>query len=265
MDSGLRDCGVLITGASGGIGSVTARAFAAEDARVAVHYHHGRDTAAALVAELGERHCALGADLREPEAVDALFARAIAAFGRIDTVVVNAGIWVEEPAPLHEMTLEQWQKTIDADLTSAFLTCRAFLRHLADDPREHASIVLVASTAALFGEAGHADYSAAKAALTHGLTPSLKNEIVRLAPRGRVNCVCPGWVRTPMTEVALGDEAAVGRALATMALAKVATPEDIARAIVFLASDTLAGHVSGAVLPVAGGMEGRLLHPGQVR
>jgi len=159
------------------------------------------------------------------------------------------------------MSLDQWRETIDADLTSVFFTCRAFLRHLAQEPRESAALVLVGSTAALFGEEGHADYSAAKAALTYGLTLSLKNEIVRLAPRGRVNCVCPGWTRTAMAEYAMSDPKAVRRAQSTMALRKVATPQDVASAIVFLASDRLAGHLSGTILPVAGGMEGRLLHP----
>jgi len=159
------------------------------------------------------------------------------------------------------MPLDQWRETVDADLTSVFLTCRAFLRHLADQPRESASIVLVGSTAALFGEAGHVDYSAAKAGMTYGLTLSLKNEIVRLAPRGRVDCVCPGWTDTPMAAGHTGDAKAVRRATSTMALRKIARPEDVASAIVFLASDALSGHISGVILPVEGGMEGRLLHP----
>jgi 3-oxoacyl-[acyl-carrier protein] reductase len=209
VDSELQGRTVLITGASGGIGAVTARAFSAEGARVVAHHHRGRERAEQLAGEIGA--LALRADLRDAAQVDALFAQAIAAQGRIDALVVNAGIWIEAPAALREMTLEQWQATIDTDLTSAFLTCRAFLRHLADAQRECASIVLVASTAALFGEADHADYAAAKAALAHGLTPTLKNEIVALAPRGRVNCVCPGWVRTAMTERSLGDAAAVQR------------------------------------------------------
>ena len=135
------------------------------------------------------------------------------------------------------------------------------MRHLQQVPRESASIVLVGSTAALFGEEGHADYSAAKAGLTYGLNATLKNEIVRLAPRGRVNCVCPGWTDTPMAAAYTGDLQSVKRATATMSLRRIAQPEDVAAAIVFLASDNLAGHISGAVLPVAGGMEGRLLHP----
>lgn len=252
---------MLVTGASGGIGQAVARAFAAEGARVVAHYHRGRRAAEELVAELETPAVALGADLRDEGQVDELLRHALERFARLDALVVNAGIWIEEPAPLHRMSLAQWRETLESDLTSAFLTCRAFLRHLESAPRESASIVLVGSTAGLFGEAGHADYAAAKAGLAHGLTLSLKNEIVRLAPRGRVNCVCPGWVATPMAASAMAVPGAVERATATMALRKVARPEDVARAVMFLSSDPLAGHLSGTLLPVAGGMEGRLLHP----
>ena len=112
----------------------------------------------------------------------------------------------------------------------------------------------------IFGEAGHADYSAAKAAIAHGLALSLKNEIVRTAPLARVNVVAPGWTVSPMTEGELTEEA-VARVTATMALRKVATAEDVARAIVFLCSPLAAGHVTGQTITVAGGMEGRLLRP----
>jgi 3-oxoacyl-[acyl-carrier protein] reductase len=256
----LADSTVLITGASGGIGLVTAELCAVAGARLVLHYHSHREPLEALQAELPAASVALQADLSDEAQVEALFSAAVARFPRIDVVVVNAGIWNGAPVPLAEMTLGQWQATLTADLTSAFLTCRAFLRHVAAAPREAAAIVLVASTAALFGEADHADYAAAKAGMAYGLTRSLKNEIVRLAPRGRVNCVCPGWTRTPMAATGLADAAAVRRVLATIALQKVAEPRDVAAAIVFLASDRLAGHVSGAILPVAGGMEGRVLH-----
>jgi 3-oxoacyl-[acyl-carrier protein] reductase len=189
-----------------------------------------------------------------------MFAESLAFFSRIDGVVVNAGIWIADEVPVHRMTLSQWQRTMDTDLTGAFLTSRGFLRHLSDSPREEASIVFVASTAALFGEENHTDYAAAKAAMAYGMTRSLKNEIVRIAPRGRVNCVCPGWVLTPMAAKSMADESAVARVTATMSLRKIATPEDVARAIVFLSSSRLAGHLSGTILPLAGGMEGRWLH-----
>jgi 3-oxoacyl-[acyl-carrier protein] reductase len=126
-------------------------------------------------------------------------------------------------------------------------------------------VILIGSTAAIFGEAGHADYAAAKAAMAFGLTRTLKNEIARLAPHtadycgGRVNCVCPGWTVVPRTAYKLDDPAAVRRVAATMALPKLARPEDVAHAAVFLASDRLAGHLTGQILVVAGGMEGRWL------
>jgi 3-oxoacyl-[acyl-carrier protein] reductase len=260
VDAALKDSCVLITGASGGIGLATAELFAEQGARLILHYHTQAEPARELQGRLGVESAAVRADLRDERQVQDLFAEGLAKLSRIDAIVVNAGIFTSRSVPLCEMTLEQWRETMDADLTSAFLTCRAFLKHLADDPRESASIVLVASTAAIFGEAGHADYAAAKAAMAHGLTLTLKNEIVGLASRGRVNCVCPGWTRTPMAAYALADPQAVRRAQATMALEKIAEPQDVAAAIVFLTSDRLAGHLSGTILPIAGGMEGRLLH-----
>jgi 3-oxoacyl-[acyl-carrier protein] reductase len=261
MNTDLKDKCVLITGASGGIGQSVAAAFAAEGSVLALHYHHNARSIERLIGRLSTRAVAVQADLRDEQQTDAMFAEALHVFPRIDVLVVNAGMWNTAAVPLCEMTLAQWRQTLDADLASAFLTCRAFLRHLAKVPRESSAIVFVGSTAAIFGEADHADYSAAKAAMAYGLTRSLKNEIVRLAPRGRVNCVCPGWTDTPMAAGQLADAALMKRITATRPLQAVARPEDIAAAIVFLSSDALAGHISGAVLPVAGGMEGRLLNP----
>jgi 3-oxoacyl-[acyl-carrier protein] reductase len=260
MDTDLSGHVVIVTGASGGIGQATARAFAAEGASVVIHYHRLADTAAKLRSEIGEDALPVAADLRDETQAAAMLDAAVNRFGRVDAVVVNAGIWTADAVPLHAMSAEQWHHTIETDLTSAFLTCRAFMRHLADVPRDAASIVLVGSTAAIFGEADHADYAAAKAGMVYGLTLSLKNEIVRLAPRGRVNAVCPGWTDTPMARHGTSDPAAMKRVFATMAMPKIATPEDVARAIVYLSSDRLAGHLTGTILPIAGGMEGRLLH-----
>jgi len=123
----------------------------------------------------------------------------------------------------------------------------------------HGSLVLVGSTAGAFGEAGHADYAAAKAAVQVGLLRSLKNEIVRVAPTGRVNAVAPGWTETPMTRGRV-DAEDVRRVSRTMALRKVAQPDDVAAQVVVLASDVLSGHVTGQLVTVAGGMEGRTLH-----
>ncbi len=256
MDLGLRDKAVLVTGASGGIGAAIARALAAEGARVAAHYHANRAAAEALAAEIGG--VALGADLRDEEAADALVPAAVAELGRLDGCVANAGVWPAEDVPVARMGLDRWRATLDANLTATFLTARAYLRHV--DATGDGALVLIASTAGLVGEAGHADYAAAKAAIAHGLALSLKNEVVRTAPSARVNVVAPGWTVSPMTEGSLTSEA-VATATATMALRKVATTDDVARAVAFLLSPAAAGHVTGQVVTVAGGMEGRLLHP----
>lgn len=258
MDSELSGKRFLVTGASGGIGRAVAECFGGEGSELVLHCFKNREGAEELATALPVAASVVQADLRDEVQVDAMYAEVLAD-GRLDGVVVNAGVWAEDSVPLHLMTLDRWQHTMDSDLTSAFLTCRGFLRHLADVPRDDASIVMVSSTAGLFGEAGYADYASAKAAMAHGMTTSLKNEIVQLAARGRVNCVCPGWVRTPMAADALAVPGAVEQVTATMALRKVAEPEDVARAVVFLSSPALAGHLSGTILPVAGGMEGRLL------
>jgi 3-oxoacyl-[acyl-carrier protein] reductase len=256
METGLADKGVLVTGASGGIGSACARAFAAERARVAVHYHRGEERALALAQELGGAPC-LQADLTVEDDVEHLFAAARDALGAVDVCVAVAGVWPAENVPVWELPLARWEATIRANLTSTFLTARGFLREVARTG--HGSLVLVGSTAGLFGEAGHADYAAAKSGVLGGLLLSLKNEIVRIAPGGRVNAVAPGWTESPMTRGHVSPEQ-VARLTRTMPLRKVAQPEDVAAQVVVLASDVLSGHVSGQVVTVAGGMEGRVLH-----
>ncbi len=255
MDLGLRDRAYLVTGGSGGIGAATARRLAAEGARVAIHYHANRQAAEALAGELGG--VALGADLRDEAAADRLVPAAVDALGRLDGCVANAGVWPSEDVPVSRMPLDRWRATLDANLTVTFLTARAYLRHV--DAAGDGSLVLVASTAGLFGEAGHADYAAAKAAIAQGLALSLKNEVTRSAPAARVNVVAPGWTVSPMTADTLTDET-VAQVTATMALRKVATTGDIARSIAWLLSPVASGHVTGQVVTVAGGMEGRLLH-----
>jgi 3-oxoacyl-[acyl-carrier protein] reductase len=254
MELGLEGSAVLVTGAAGGIGSAAARALAGEGARVGVHYRSSAAAAERLAAEVGG--VALQADLRDEAQADALVPRAVEALGRLDACVANAGTWDPEHVPVARMSLDRWRDTIESNVTATFLTVRAYLRHVEATGR--GSLVLVGSTAGLFGEAGHADYASAKAAMTQGLLLSLKNEIVESAPLARVNLVAPGWTVSPMTEKDLTEET-VARVTATMPLRKVAKAEDVARAIAFLCSPLAAGHVTGQVITVAGGMEGRLL------
>lgn len=256
MDTGLAGKVVLVTGGAGGIGSACVRAFAAEGARVVVHYNTSRERAEALAEDLPDA-IAIGADLTDPAQVDLLFTRARESRGPVEVCAAVAGVWPRADEPVWELPLERWEETLRANLTATFLTARAFLREV--ERTGHGNLVLVGSTAGRFGEAGHADYAAAKSAIQVGLLLSLKNEIVRIAPRGRVNAVAPGWTYSPMTRGEL-DPALVARISRTMALRKVAVADDVARAVVVLASDELSGHVTGELVTVAGGMEGRTIH-----
>jgi len=248
VETGLQGKRVLVTGASGGIGGACARAFMDEGCEVVAHYHLGRERAEALGAAL-----VLGADLRVEAEVERLFAEA----GPLDACAAVAGVWPSEDVPVWELPLSRWEETLAANLTASFLTARGFLRGAAS--RGHGSLVLVGSTAGLVGEAGHADYAAAKSAILHGLLLSLKNEVVRVAAGARVNAVAPGWTESPMTRGSLDDET-LARITRTMALKKVAQPDDVARQVVVLSSDELSGHVTGQTVTVAGGMEGRVIH-----
>jgi len=255
VDTGLAGKRVLVTGGSGGIGAACAREFAAEGAHVVVHYNQGRERAEAVAAEVGGE--ILQADLTVEAEVDALFAQA----GRLDVCAAVAGAWPSEDLPVWELPLERWEATVRANLTASFLTARGFLRSVAESG--HGSLVFIGSTAGRFGEAGHADYAAAKAGLV-GLLLSVKNEVVRVAPRARVNAVFPGWTESPMTRGLVDDER-VRRISRTMALRKVAQAEDVARQVVVLSSDELSGHVTGEIVTVAGGMEGRVVHDDERR
>jgi 3-oxoacyl-[acyl-carrier protein] reductase len=157
VETDLAGKGILVTGGAGGIGSAIVRAFAAEGARPVVHYRSNEAGARALADELST--VAVRADLTVEDEADALVPAAVHALGRLDVLVANAGYWPPEDVPVWEMSLERWRRTIAADLDSVFLSCRAFLRHVAGTGT--GNIVIVSSTAGLFGEAGHAASSSA--------------------------------------------------------------------------------------------------------
>ena len=252
MELALHDRTALVTGASGGIGRAIALAFAAEGARVICHTHR-RETELRdwlKTREWSGQAEVYQADLRQPLDFDR--------FGRIDICVANAGARPRTAAPLHTQAIERVEETIDVNLTGAIRTAQAFLRSIESHGGDGASLLFIGSTAASFGEAGWADYAAAKAGLW-GLVQSLKNEIVRLDPRGRVNLVEPGWTMTHVPRPALDDPDAVTRVVQTMPLRQLAKADDIARTVVWLSSPTAARHVTGQQVTVAGGMEGRLL------
>jgi NAD(P)-dependent dehydrogenase (short-subunit alcohol dehydrogenase family) len=258
MEFGLEGRHILITGASGGIGIVTAQMCLEEGAKVTGTYRSSEESLQKLKAEYPNSLNIIRVDQTSEEEVRSLFDRAYQEFGRVDVLVANAAISNPEGQSIQDMTLERWDETLRINLTGSFLCAKYFFSNLETHPGDSASLILVGSTAGLFGEAWYVDYSTSKAAM-HGMMMSLKNEIVHLAPKGRVNLVNPGWTMTPMAEKALSDRDMVKRIHQTIPMRKTAVPEDIAGAILFLASDKLAGHVSGQTITVAGGMEGRVL------
>ena len=248
----------LISGGSRGIGAETVRLFAEAGAQVAFSYRQAREQAEALAAEFGgPKHClAVEQDLRSPADGRALVAAAVAAFGRLDVLVANHGIWPAEDAPIAEMAESQWRNTMAVNLDSVFGLVQAAVAQMdlqggASQATGEAAghIVLISSTAGQRGEANHADYAVTKGALI-SLTKSLSSE---LAPRGiRVNCVAPGWVATEMSAATLADVQLGPKIAAGIPVGRVATTREIAGPILFLCTP-LAGFISGEVLNVNGG------------
>ena len=243
---------VLISGASRGIGAAAAARFAEAGAGgVIVHYHQRRE-AALSVAATAERHGAktlvIGGDIGCPTEVARLFSEALSHFGRLDVVVGNAGVWPPAESPITELPSSQWSRTMHVNLDGVYHVCREAARIFVR--QQSGVIVTVSSTAGQRGEAGHADYAASKGAVI-SLTKSLAAE---LGPHGvRVNCIAPGWVDTEMTATALNSNPLDRqKILDSIPVRRIATPEEIAGPILFLASD-LARHVTGEVLNVNGG------------
>ena len=233
----------LVTGASGGIGGAVARALHGAGATVALS---GTRVAPleALAGALGSRAHVLACDLSDPAAVEALPKAAAAAMGPVDVLVNNAGITRDNL--FMRMSDDDWAAVIDVNLTATFRLCRGVVRGMMK--ARWGRIVNVSSVVGATGNAGQANYAAAKAGMV-GMTKSLALEV---ASRGiTVNAVAPGFIATPMTD-ALNDDQR-GRVLAQVPAGRMGEADEIAAAVLYLASPE-AGYVTGSVLHVNGGM-----------
>ncbi|MHB1323063.1 MAG: 3-oxoacyl-[acyl-carrier-protein] reductase [Coriobacteriia bacterium] len=243
----LQGRGALVTGASRGIGAAIALRLAAEGAAVAVNYAGRADAAAEIVRRIesaGGHAIALQADVSDAEAATALVADATAHLGSLDVLVNNAGI--TRDGLLVRMSDDDWDAVIDTNLTGAFYTTRAAARVMMK--ARAGSIVNIASVVGLTGNAGQANYAAAKAGLI-GLTKTVARE---LASRNvRANAIAPGFITTEMTDTL--PEAVRDGARGLIAMGRFGSTEDIAAAVAFLASDD-ASYITGQVIAVDGGM-----------
>ena len=237
---------VLVTGGSRGIGRACCEMLARAGARVAVNYRLEKPSADELVGRIrdaGGEAFALAADVSRCEEAEMMVEEVVSRFGGLDVLVNNAGIW--KGGRIEEISDGEWSEMIGVNLSGTFHVIRSAVPPMKG---RGGSIVNVSSTAGQRGEAGHAHYAATKGAIL-ALTKSLATE---LAPFGiRVNCVAPGWVDTDMSRDALnGPE---GRRIKqTIPLGRPGRPEEIASAVVFVASD-LASFMTGSVVSVNGG------------
>jgi glucose 1-dehydrogenase len=252
----------LVTGASSGIGTAVARALAAAGAAIAVNYSGQREPAEKLAGEImqgGGQAFAIQADVSEEKAVEQMTRETVQLFGRLDILVANAGL--QRDAAFVDMSLADWQRVIDVNLTGQFLCCRAAVRQFLAQPdkpelsRARGKIICMSSVHEVIPWAGHVNYAASKG----GVLMLMKSLAQELAPqRIRVNGIAPGAIRTPINRAAWETDEALQRLLALIPHGRIGEPEDIGKAAVWLASDD-SDYVNGASLFVDGGMT---LYPG---
>jgi len=251
----------LVTGASSGIGRGVALAFGRAGADVAVNWSSGEQGALETVRELealGVQALAVRADVSEEAQLLAMFAAARDRFGCLDILVNNAGM--QRDASFAELTVETWNKVLGVNLTGQFLCAREAIREFkrrgpSDLSRALGKIVCVSSVHDVIPWAGHANYAASKGGVAM-LMKTLAQEVAPL--RIRVNSVSPGAIRTPINKEAWGTPDAYAQLMRLVPIKRIGEPDDIGRAVVFLASDD-ADYITGATLYVDGGMT---LYPG---
>jgi 3-oxoacyl-[acyl-carrier protein] reductase len=237
----------LITGGSRGIGRATADLLASAGARVALNYVRDEAAVNAAVRDIraaGGEAMALAGDVGDPATARQLVRDVVAAWGRLDILVLNAGIWEEDVTGRGDVAV--WDRTYAVNVRGAFLVTDAAAPHL---EKHGGSIVFVSSTAGQRGEARHSAYAASKGALI-SYTKSLAAE---LGPRGiRVNAIAPGWVDTDMSRSSLDNPIARAEIEKSIPIGRVASAADVAGPILFLVSD-LARHLQGEIVNVNGG------------
>jgi 3-oxoacyl-[acyl-carrier protein] reductase len=238
----------IVTGGSRGIGRAAVDCLARAGASVVVNYHNDRSAADSTVtatAKHAVKALAVQADVSLPGDAQRLVDATIQAFGRVDFLVCNAGIW--EGGPIDQMDEQAWDRTIDLNLKGTWAVCKAAVPHMKRNG--FGRIVIVSSTAGQRGEANVSNYAASKG----GQISFTKSLAAELGPFGiNVNCVAPGWVDTDMCAEVFSDAAFKKSIENSIPVGRVAAPEDIAWPIVFLCSDW-ARHINGDVLNVNGG------------
>lgn len=240
----------LVTGGSRGIGAATVKLFAEAGADIVFSFHRNSEAASQVQCEArkhGTRIESLKADLGRTTEAKKLVSYAVRELGRLDILVVNAGIWNAEDAPIETLDERDWDEMIRVNLKSAYgVTHYATMQMIT---QKSGRIIVLSSTAGQRGEAFHSHYAASKGAVI-SFVKSLATELARYGIL--VNCVAPGWVDTDMSRPVLGTKAGAKFAASAIPLGRVGTPAEIAGPILFLASD-LATFVTGEVLNVNGG------------
>lgn len=243
----LRGKRALVTGGARGIGAATARLLARAGAHVGIAFRSRgteADEVVNAVRGAGVEGFAVGGDLSARNANEALVNEAVKRWNGVDIFVGNTGVWPPDPVPVVDLNDDRWRATMGANVDSMFFGARAVLPHMPNGGR----LIFVSSTAGQRGEAGHADYAATKGAMIS----FVKSLAVEVGERDiTVNAVAPGWVDTEAVAKPFAGEGR-SRIEAAIPLGRVASADDIAGPIVFLASP-LARHITGEILNVNGG------------
>jgi glucose 1-dehydrogenase len=241
---------VLVTGGNGGLGAAMAEAFAAEGARLAVHYHNNAEAAEQMAASFraeGGDALAVDADVSDPRAVEAMFARLDEAWGGIDILINNAGM-DGAPAKGWEIAIADWTRVIDVNLKGAFLCARQALKRMV---KQRSGVILnTSSVHEIIAWSGYSAYAASKA----GLSMLAKTLAQEAAPFGvRVLSIAPGAIKTPINQAVWSDPEGLKDLLTKIPLGRMGEPRDIAGMAAVLASD-VGGYVTGTTVFVDGGM-----------